>query len=371
MKSFKGKHRLKLTIFTLIFVVALIFTGYQLLYKTGEIVDEGNALRFRSRAKNVGDLLEEMQISLEPEDIVEPEVTTPLKTHLTLTIYRSKEYVVKDANSGVIIRSAHNTPETILQDADITLGPYDIVTPSPQSNIEEGETIVIERVEYQEVDVPQTISFRSYLREAEEGEEEGTIWSEGKTGELVRTYLQRKVNGVIVSEQLISTTMVSPPQDEIFLVAAVEIEREEKPAQVARAETPRTEEKKTETAQPPTEEPVEVPEEIPPEETPPVEEETENDRGEGEVFEATAYCLQGLTATGVPSGPGKVATDPKVIPMGTRLYVESMDGWPDYGECVAADVGGGIKGNKIDLFFESCDTCIEFGRRKVKVYILD
>lgn len=78
-----------------------------------------------------------------------------------------------------------------------------------------------------------------------------------------------------------------------------------------------------------------------------------------------------VTAMGTNLRPGVVAVDRKVIPLGTKLYIESTDGWPDYGFAVAEDVGGAIKGNKIDLFYESSDTVYKFGRRNVKVYVLD
>ena len=59
---------------------------------------------------------------------------------------------------------------------------------------------------------------------------------------------------------------------------------------------------------------------------------------------ATAYVLKGTTATGIPAGPGVVAVDPAVIPLGTRMTI------PGYGEGVAADTGGAIKGLRIDLW---------------------
>lgn len=62
---------------------------------------------------------------------------------------------------------------------------------------------------------------------------------------------------------------------------------------------------------------------------------------------------------------GLVAVDPNVIPLGTRLYVSG------YGYAIADDVGGAIKGNKIDLAYDSHGEAIQFGRRNVTVYILD
>ena len=87
---------------------------------------------------------------------------------------------------------------------------------------------------------------------------------------------------------------------------------------------------------------------------------------------ATAYSAfkkgggYGTTASGRQARYGVVAVDPKVIPLGTNLYVEG------YGYAVAADTGGAIKGNKIDLCFEKSNSeLMKFGRQTVTVYILD
>jgi 3D (Asp-Asp-Asp) domain-containing protein len=87
-------------------------------------------------------------------------------------------------------------------------------------------------------------------------------------------------------------------------------------------------------------------------------------------MEATAYLPtdgggHGITATGVRARWGIVAVDPRVIPLGTKVYIAG------YGEALAADTGGAIKGNKIDLCMESYSQAIQFGRRTVKVYILE
>jgi 3D (Asp-Asp-Asp) domain-containing protein len=71
---------------------------------------------------------------------------------------------------------------------------------------------------------------------------------------------------------------------------------------------------------------------------------------------ATGYCLKGTTATGLPVGPGIVATDPSVIPLGTRMTI------PGYGEGVAADTGSGIRGRMIDVWIKSCAAAAAFGR---------
>ncbi len=73
----------------------------------------------------------------------------------------------------------------------------------------------------------------------------------------------------------------------------------------------------------------------------------------------------GRTAIGLKIGRGVVAVDPKFIPLGTRLYIEG------YGYAVAADTGGSIKGNRIDLGHDSRSAARNVGRRKVIVHLLD
>ena len=72
-----------------------------------------------------------------------------------------------------------------------------------------------------------------------------------------------------------------------------------------------------------------------------------------------------ITASGMEVRHGVVAVDRNVIPLGTRLYVEN------YGFAIAADVGGAIRGYKIDLFMECINAARRFGRRHINVWILD
>ena len=79
---------------------------------------------------------------------------------------------------------------------------------------------------------------------------------------------------------------------------------------------------------------------------------------------ATAYSGGGLCANGKKCKVGRIAVDPRVIPLGTWLYVKG------YGICQACDTGGAIKGKKIDLYFNSESRCYRYGVRSTKVYIL-
>jgi 3D (Asp-Asp-Asp) domain-containing protein len=76
---------------------------------------------------------------------------------------------------------------------------------------------------------------------------------------------------------------------------------------------------------------------------------------------STGYSMPGRTATGLPVGPGIVAVDPAVIPLGTRLSI------PGYGEGVAADTGGAVQGLTIDLWFPTLAEALAWGRRTVTI----
>jgi len=89
------------------------------------------------------------------------------------------------------------------------------------------------------------------------------------------------------------------------------------------------------------------------------------------VFEATAYCDYGLTATGYITEPGVVAVDPSVVPYGTRMFIQTPDGSWVYGVAVARDCGGAVKGYIVDLWYADYNTCVQWGRRPVNVYFLD
>lgn len=86
--------------------------------------------------------------------------------------------------------------------------------------------------------------------------------------------------------------------------------------------------------------------------------------------EATAYSsaqpgLSAYTASGTLCKHGVIATDPNIIPLGTKVFI------PGYGYAVAEDTGGAIVGNKIDVAFDTVAECYAFGRQFIDIYILD
>lgn len=84
-------------------------------------------------------------------------------------------------------------------------------------------------------------------------------------------------------------------------------------------------------------------------------------------FRATAYCLKGRTATGGGVRRGIVAADPRVLPLGTRIY---LNAGAYSGTYTVTDTGGVIKGRILDIWVPSCGEAIRFGRRSITVSVL-
>ena len=85
--------------------------------------------------------------------------------------------------------------------------------------------------------------------------------------------------------------------------------------------------------------------------------------------EATAYSGGTITAMGLkpvrnPSGISTIAVDPRVIPLGSKVFI------PGYGYAIASDTGGAIKGNIIDLYLNSAQECTNWGRRNITIYVV-
>ena len=103
---------------------------------------------------------------------------------------------------------------------------------------------------------------------------------------------------------------------------------------------------------------------------------------------ATAYCLcqkccgklpshpsYGYTASGIKIIPGTgmkvIAVDPGIIPLGSKVYVQGLYGAWDYGNAVAGDTGSAIKDHKIDLYMDTHEEALMWGRRNVNVYVVE
>ncbi len=238
-----------------------------------------------------------------------------------------------------------------LEEAGIVMGENDTVTPALDTPLASGDEITVYRVTYKTRTANEVAQFEVESRlSLELFTDETKIIREGVNGEKTVVYNDKYIDGKLAESEIVSQTITKEPVKQI-----IEIGAKEKLSLINFKDGVRAISNLT------------LPEKYQLDENNlPVE--------YADVIEgkATAYCDIGTTASGVPSGVGYVAVNPKQFPYGTELYVVSLDGRYIYGYCIAADTGGFVKmGNTtIDIFLDSESMCYQWGNRPVRIYVL-
>jgi 3D (Asp-Asp-Asp) domain-containing protein len=95
--------------------------------------------------------------------------------------------------------------------------------------------------------------------------------------------------------------------------------------------------------------------------------ESKDEKEDLQDFQATAYSIKGLTASGEPTRPGIIAADPRVLPLGTVVHLKAGRYTGTY---TVKDTGGRIKGRKVDIYIPNYKEAKKFGRQRVKIKII-
>lgn len=254
-------------------------------------------------------------------------VAAPILISLTLTAFRptgdQKNVTIVADGQAVNLTTSKNFVGDALSAAGIEYDADDLIMPPAMATIEDGEVITLRRVTRavfeQDVVAPfETLSLpNARMRAGTEVELRA-----GSPGLRRETIERETIDGTITAEKVISNTVIMKPiSRKIYLGtrttgSTVSSKRMNATAYTAGAES-------------------------------------------------CAPYSDGVTCVLKVAGYGVAAVDPAVIALGTRLYIEG------YGFAVASDIGGDIKGNRIDLFMSDLKTAQSFGRRPVVVHLLD
>ncbi|HHW25993.1 MAG TPA: DUF348 domain-containing protein [Firmicutes bacterium] len=281
-------------------------------------------------ASTVAEVLEEANIQLAEGDVCDKPLDTPVVEGLRVEVYRAEpRFVYYDGNVTTVF-TTEKSVSAVLALANITPGPDDVVLPDVDALLSDGEPVRVVRVTYEDVWEDRVVAFKTETRPDDSIEAGLTrVYREGVTGiERVR-YLVRYEDGKEVSRKEVAKGTVREPVSKIILTGTLtQMSRGGENIRFTRA--------------------IEV--------------------------KATAYCpcvkccgayANGTTHIGLPAKQGVIAVDPRLIPLGTRVYVDG------YGYAVAADTGGAIKGNRIDVCFDTHDEALRWGIKQVKVYVLE
>lgn len=305
------------------------------------IVDETQNYYLQTYADDVKSVLEMCHIELEPHDLISHTLDTKIDGDMTIEISRSFELTVRDGDETQVIETTKHTVREILNEQDILLEELDIVAPFIDAKISTGTHISITRVWDEYVSESYQIPYLTEINLIPSLDDtEVEMVQEGLNGEKQINYRLRYENGELVSRNFIDEVVISEPINEIknkgtdnLLVTSRGM-----PFRYSKVI----------------------------------------------IMQATAYDLSyescakypgdpgyGITYSGTYARPGVVAVDPRVIPLHSNLYIESLDYTQDYGFALAEDTGSAIKGNKIDLFIGDHSAALRYGRRNVKVYVIE
>jgi len=275
----------------------------------------------RASYGTVGQFLERQGVKIGPKDLVKPGLDLPIATGMEISVLRA--FPVRLYSDGEM-REIMATPvpvREVLETYGIVPGANDRVVPALDEIIHAEAQVVVTRVATRELLENKEIPYR-VERKGEPSLEKGIrkIVRAGKRGQVRIASQITYENGKEVKREVVSKEVAKPPQNKVIAMGTI---------------TPASRAGKNFSFR------------------------------EVRTMEATAYTHTGnRTFTGVWPQVGMVAVDPKVIPLGQRLYVVG------YGFAVAKDTGGAIKGDRIDVFLETRQEALRWGRKMVRVYVL-
>lgn len=348
-----------------VFMSALIFSlligavsDYQIkdvsLVTIDAFADSEKTLELTTRQTLVSEFLAENNIELGEFDRLSMLMEDKLYDGARVVIRKGRKFTLHIDDNIEIITTTKKTIREAFEEAGVVVSDVDRVEPALDTFVEDDMNVSVFRVANETITVDTEIPFSS--REVSDSSLE-----KGKTRVTTRGIngLKRSIfniiteNGVETHRELVSETIIREPVTRVVAVGTKAAPK--KTAEATPASKEKTDTKDTKTVTTDSGKKLNYKKKI--------------------TVSASAYTASSgqKTASGRVAQYGVIAVDPKVIPLGTKLYVESTDdgkSW-QYGYCIAGDTGSSIKGNKIDLFFNTRNECLQFGRRSAIVYILE
>lgn len=316
--------------------------GTSIMYKPVQIQIGETILETSTMMGTVQDVLDKNNIILDQKDKIVPSLESKLSKNSIINITKAQEVIIFVDGKELSIKSAEDTIEDMLLAEQITLDEDDRVDPHAQTKIEKGQKVEIVRIDEELITENENIDFEVTVKQNKELDKsvKKTV-QEGQTGQKEITLKVIYENGQEVQRDIISEKITKEPITKIIEEGTresyVSISRGAEAEKTTAVTTNQTKAQST--------------------------------SGKTITMESTAYYTGNITATGTapkrnPNGLSTVAVDPRVIPLGSKVYIDG------YGYAIAEDTGGAIKNNIIDVFLNSKEECINWGRRNVQVTIV-
>ncbi|ALS75531.1 hypothetical protein AUC31_10095 [Planococcus rifietoensis] len=340
----------------------------------------------------VAAILEKAEIEVTKHDKVSPALDETVDEDTMIDVEKAYEVTIVDGGKDKKVWSTSTTVADFLKQHSVELSKLDRVEQDMDELVLPNSKVEVVRVEKVTDVVEDAVKYAVETRKDSsllKGSEK--LVQKGQNGLVKKTYEVVKENGKEVKRELKKEKVVKEPKQQILavgtktIVASVsrgtakketatpkQASAKQEAAPVKKASAPA---KKAAAPKAVAKAPEKAPEKAKAAPQPAKKEAASEPTGGKEFYvSATAYTASctgcsGITATGInlKANPGLkvIAVDPSVIPLGSKVWVEG------YGNAIAGDTGGAIKGNKIDLFMPNRSDAIAFGRKQVKVKILN
>lgn len=347
-----SKQASLLTKFTAVFMSVIIFglltgavTDRQIkdisLVMVDAFADSEKTTELTTRQSTVSEFLAENNVELGEFDRVSMLMEDELYDEARIVIRKGRNFTLNIDGNIEIITTTKKTIREAFEEAGVLVNDADRVEPGLDTNIEEDMNVSVFRVANEIITVDTEIPFKSReVSDSSLAKGKTTVKVRGVNGLKRTVYSITTENGVETKREILEQTTLREPTTRVIAVGTKAVAKSSGGTKTVTTNAGQT-----------------------------------LNYSKKITVSATAYTASAgkKTASGRVAQYGVIAVDPKVIPLGTKLYVESTDdgkSW-QYGYCVAGDTGGAIKGNKIDLFFNSKSECLQFGRRSAIVYVLN
>ncbi|HHQ0067450.1 TPA: resuscitation-promoting factor [Listeria monocytogenes] len=307
------------------------------------INDNGTKKDVWSTKANVADLLKDENITTRPQDVLNVALDTKLKNGLEVNINRAIQLSLQNGAKKDTVWTTKTKVSDLLAEKNIKLDQDDRVSPAKDSNLKEKMTVEVTYVNSKAEKKNEQVKFETVYKEDDslnKGVEK--VVQEGKNGKKVVEYKVTFENGKEKKRDVIKENVTSNKTDKVVVRGTKE---KVVATPVSNVSTSSATSSSSSSAS----------------STP--------SGGKTYKMESTAYLGGGTTAYGInlSANPGLkvIAVDPRIIPLGSKVWVEG------YGEAIAGDTGGAIKGNIVDVYFPNESQCYSWGRRMVTVKVLN
>ena len=317
----------------------VVTAGVQAAQKTIVVSIDGKETKIVTFRKTFKDVLSDNSIVLGPKDKITPSIDTKLKKNDRIDIKKAVNVTVAVDGQEKKILTTEDTVYKMFNDEGIIVKDTDRVVPSRNIQISDGLNVVVTRIESKIISESVDLDFSTVVKNDDEAiTGSKKVLQEGEKGERVITTEFVYEDGKEVERTVVNDVVTKKPVQRIVSVGTLAVLNLSRGGQVAYKNSI----KMKATAY------------------------TSNFASTGKSPGDKGF---GRTATGTiakrnPDGYSSIAVDPRVIPLGTKLYIEG------YGYGIAEDTGGAIKGNIIDVYLNSEYECRQWGVRTVNVYIV-